>query len=50
MSNVIFILRVESIYNTAQMRELIKQARYARCRSRFAVPVIMFEGKVCLVN
>ena len=39
---------VESIYNTAQMRELIKQARYARCRSRFAVPVIMFEGKhVC---
>lgn len=39
---------VESVYDTTQMRELIKQARYARCRSRFAVPVIMYEGKhVC---
>ncbi|XP_062617717.1 myotubularin-related protein 14-like [Saccostrea cucullata] len=36
---------VQSMYDIPRMRELIKQARYARCRSRFAVPVILYEGK-----
>lgn len=36
---------VQSFYDTGKLRELIKQARYARCRSRFAVPVILYEGK-----
>lgn len=40
--------RVESIYDVNQMRELFKQGRFARCRSRFVVPVILYEGKhVC---
>lgn len=39
---------VQSMYDVPKMRDLIKQARYARCRSRFPVPVILFEGKhVC---
>ncbi|KAL5013804.1 hypothetical protein ScPMuIL_008074 [Solemya velum] len=36
---------VESIYDMTKMRELFKQARFARCRSRFTVPVILYEGK-----
>lgn len=34
------------MYDVPKMRDLIKQARYARCRSRFPVPVILYEGKV----
>ena len=33
--------------DTAQLKELISTARYARCRSRFVMPVILFENKVC---
>ncbi|XP_052780309.1 myotubularin-related protein 14-like isoform X2 [Mya arenaria] len=40
--------RVESLYDGSRLKEQIKQARFARCRSRFVVPVILFEGKhVC---
>ncbi|XP_021341193.1 myotubularin-related protein 14-like [Mizuhopecten yessoensis] len=39
---------VQSFYDVEKLRELVKHARYARCRSRFAVPVILYEGKhVC---
>ncbi|KAK3101503.1 hypothetical protein FSP39_004066 [Pinctada imbricata] len=39
---------VQSMYDVPKLRDLIKQARYARCRSRFAVPVILYEGRhVC---
>ena len=38
--------RVESIYDVNQMRDLFKQGRFARCRSRFVVPVMLYEGKV----
>ncbi|XP_046548591.1 myotubularin-related protein 14-like isoform X2 [Haliotis rubra] len=36
---------VESIFDLSKLRDLSKQARFARCRSRFVVPVILFEGK-----
>lgn len=29
-----------------KLRELIPPARFARCRSRFVVPVILFQNKV----
>ena len=45
MVNFLFF-RVESIYDVNQIRELFKQGRFARCRSRFVVPVILYEGKV----
>ncbi|KAL4226757.1 Myotubularin-related protein 14 [Mactra antiquata] len=37
--------RVESMYDTNKVKELFKQARFARCRSRFVVPVILYDGK-----
>ncbi|XP_067684012.1 myotubularin-related protein 14-like isoform X2 [Haliotis asinina] len=36
---------VESIFDLSKLKDLSKQARFARCRSRFVVPVILFEGK-----
>ncbi|XP_060574383.1 myotubularin-related protein 14-like [Ruditapes philippinarum] len=40
--------RVESIYDNNKVKNIFKQARFARCRSRFVIPVILFEGKnVC---
>ncbi|XP_052285662.1 myotubularin-related protein 14-like isoform X2 [Dreissena polymorpha] len=40
--------RVESLYDGHHIKELFKQARFARCRSRFVVPVILLDGKyVC---
>lgn len=35
----------EDQYDIQRMRELVTMAKYARCRQRFAVPVIMFRGK-----
>lgn len=35
----------EDLYDAAKVRELITMAKYARCRQRFAVPVIMYKGK-----
>ena len=37
---------MESLQDVQQLRELVQRARFARCRSRFAVPVILYEGKV----
>ncbi|KAK3605820.1 hypothetical protein CHS0354_002452 [Potamilus streckersoni] len=37
--------QMESMYNVNEQTELFKQARYARCRSRFVVPVMMYEGR-----
>ncbi|ESP00321.1 hypothetical protein LOTGIDRAFT_173287 [Lottia gigantea] len=36
---------LQSIYDMNKLRESIRQARFARCRSRFVVPVMLFEGK-----
>lgn len=35
----------EDLYDVNKIRELITMAKYARCRQRFAVPVIMYRGK-----
>lgn len=35
----------EDQYDIQRMRELVTMAKYARCRQRFAVPVIMYRGK-----
>ena len=35
----------ESMCDPIRLKELIKSARYARCRSRFPLPVILYKGK-----
>ncbi|XP_030375102.1 myotubularin-related protein 14 [Scaptodrosophila lebanonensis] len=35
----------EDQYDVQRIKELITMAKYARCRQRFAVPVIMYRGK-----
>lgn len=35
----------ESMYDPNKLKELIKSARYARCRSRFPLPVILYKGR-----
>ncbi|XP_023296814.2 myotubularin-related protein 14 [Lucilia cuprina] len=35
----------EDLYDISKIRELITMAKYARCRQRFAIPVIMYRGK-----
>lgn len=43
-SNTIY----EDQYDVGKIRELITMAKYARCRQRFVVPVLMYRGKcVC---
>lgn len=38
----------ESVYDPNKLKELIKSARFARCRSRFPLPVILYKGRrVC---
>lgn len=38
----------ESTYDSQKLRDLINKARFARCRARFPLPVILFKGKyVC---
>ena len=37
---------VQSLYNVDELKELFSKARFARCRARFSIPVILFEGKV----
>ena len=34
------------INHAVRLKELIATARFARCRSRFVMPVILFESKV----
>ncbi|KAI0237240.1 Myotubularin-related protein 14 [Lamellibrachia satsuma] len=36
---------VQSLYNVDELKELFSKARFARCRARFSIPVILFEGK-----
>ena len=43
---ILFVYRVESFYDVNQLKELFNKAKIARCRSRFVVPVILYEGKV----
>lgn len=35
----------EDLYDVTKIRELITMAKYARCRQRFTVPVMMYRGK-----
>ncbi|XP_015171073.1 PREDICTED: myotubularin-related protein 14 [Polistes dominula] len=35
----------ESMYDPNKLREIIKNARYARCRTRFPLPVILYNGR-----
>ena len=37
---------MESLYDVTKLKDLFSKAKMARCRSRFVVPVILFEGKV----
>lgn len=43
-----FLLNRVKINDISQLKPLIGKARLARCRSRFVVPVISFNGKVSL--
>lgn len=36
---------VEPLHDMVRLRELITKARFARCWTRFVVPVILYEGK-----
>ncbi|XP_022915337.1 phosphatidylinositol-3,5-bisphosphate 3-phosphatase MTMR14 [Onthophagus taurus] len=38
----------ENLYNSEQLKSLITNSRYARCRARFPMPVIMYKGKYLL--
>ncbi|XP_057323639.1 myotubularin-related protein 14 [Microplitis mediator] len=35
----------ENTYDTNKLKDLIKNARFARCRSRFPLPVILYKGR-----
>ncbi|XP_014249851.1 myotubularin-related protein 14 isoform X2 [Cimex lectularius] len=35
----------ESVYDAAKLKELFGKARFARCRARFPLPVILYKGK-----
>ena len=37
------------IQSIVDIRDLFVRSRIARCRSRFVVPVILVDGKVCLL-
>ena len=36
---------MEPLYNISNLKELFNKAKFARCRGRFAAPVILYEGK-----
>ncbi|XP_063953447.1 myotubularin-related protein 14-like isoform X3 [Lytechinus pictus] len=36
---------VESMYDVAKLREMMCRSRFARCRERFVMPVILCDGK-----
>lgn len=38
------------INDSSNLRELFMKARFARCRSRFVIPVILYENKVFFLN
>lgn len=35
----------ENTFDKDKLRDLISKARFARCRSRFPIPVILYQGK-----
>ncbi|KAL1130160.1 hypothetical protein AAG570_013098 [Ranatra chinensis] len=35
----------ESVYDVSKLKDLISKARFARCRARFPLPVILYKGK-----
>ncbi|XP_073994031.1 egg-derived tyrosine phosphatase [Rhodnius prolixus] len=35
----------ESVHDIARLKELFSKARFARCRARFPLPVILYKGK-----
>jgi len=41
---------VQSVYDVSQLHKFVSGARIARCRQRFVVPVILFEGKVDILS
>lgn len=45
-----FSLLSQKANDARELRDLFVKARFARCRSRFVVPVILFEGKVKFVK
>ncbi|XP_038047797.1 myotubularin-related protein 14-like isoform X1 [Patiria miniata] len=36
---------IEPLYDIQKIRELMLKSRFARCRQRFVIPIIMYEGK-----
>lgn len=44
-SGTIYENSSESITESAKLRDLISKARLARCRARFPLPVILYQGK-----
>ena len=43
---VIVYMNFRRVNDTVKLKELITTARFARCRSRFVMPVILYENKV----
>lgn len=35
----------ENMYDASKLRELFGKSRFARCRARFPLPVILYRGK-----
>ena len=48
--NNILILLICRVNDAVKLKELITTARFARCRSRFIMPVILFGNKVHMSN
>lgn len=46
LSPISFFVYSQKVNDARKLKELFLKARIARCRSRFVVPVILFEGKV----
>ena len=44
--SIFFFIHSQKANDARKLRDLFVKARFARCRSRFVVPVILFEGKV----
>lgn len=44
-SDTIYESASESVTESTRLRDLISKARLARCRARFPLPVILYQGK-----
>jgi len=42
------VISVQSVYDAGRLYDIITAAKSARCRQRFVIPVILYEGKVSL--